>query len=189
MRKCAILLGLILAIWGTACASDKSKEKKSSSSGGHAVKATPKWARQPPKGCAAGIVKYRGNTGMARNASIGRARDEFARKLETTVQGMLKDYTKQGTADGESFTEAQIEQTSRQIVDQKLVGTRVVKSVLWKTPEGKKNHVSLVCLEPGTLSKAFKQMENLSDAQRKALEKRAEKAFDDLDKQLKKLDE
>lgn len=181
MKRLSILTLLLLGLTGlllTACGSSKKQQK----SQGFADE--PKWAASPPDGCGVGITKYRGNRGMARSTSTSRARDDLARQLQVKVEGMIKDYQAQGTADGEGFNEERTTQVSRQIVSNTLLGTKVQATYVTETE--KPHYYSLVCLKPESIAGAFDKMDQLSMKQRKALKNRAEKEFNDLDDQLKK---
>ncbi len=181
-----IVAGLVMtglfAGCGTSTPQTRSQELSEVKSQG--LDDEPDWANNAPDGCGVGIVKYRGNRGLARNAATARGRDELARQLATTVEGMLKDYSSQGETDGDDFTEERITQVSRQIVDQTLTGTEVAATHL---TEGNDAHLySLVCLNPEAFAGIFDKMNSLSEKQRTALKQRAEVEFEDLDSQLEK---
>jgi len=142
----------------------------------------PDWVDNPEKGCGVGTTKYRGNRGLARDAAVGRARNDLARQIETTNQSMLKDYASQGETDGEDFTEELITQVIRQVTDMTLAGTRVVKTRIQQD-----EFFALVCLDVETFANAFDEMSQLSTKARAALNKRAKAEFKDLDANIAKI--
>lgn len=147
----------------------------------------PKWALDVPDGCGVGTVEYRGNRSLARNASNARARDDLARQLETSIQGMLSDYVAQGEVDGRDFTEERIVQVSRQVVDTTLVGT--VPVATYVTRGDSQQMYSLVCIKPDALAEAIAGMQGLSDRQRQLLQERAEHEYRQLDQVLGQIQE
>ena len=145
----------------------------------------PGWVLQPPALCAAGVQKFRGNLGLAKSGAVAKARDELARQFQVKVQGMIKSYQAEGgTADGD-FSEEDLTQVSRQLVDMSLSGT-IAKKV--KIGNGDpQQFYALVCADFGAMDKALNDMKQLGDKARAALKKRAKAEFDDMDKQLEKL--
>ncbi|MEE2785990.1 MAG: hypothetical protein VX589_01540 [Myxococcota bacterium] len=144
----------------------------------------PEWAKNPKPTCGVGIVKYRGNLGLARTTAIARGRDELARSLVVKVEGLIKDYNAQGAENEKDFTEEDTTTVSRQLVDQMLVGTPVAEfTVSQDVPQ---QAYALVCMEAAAIGNAFDNMKRLSEKSRTALKARAFKEFADLDKQLNK---
>ena len=146
----------------------------------------PKWALNVPDGCGVGSVEYRGNRSLARNAANARARDDLARQLETSIQGMLSDYVAQGEVDGRDFTEERIVQVSRQVVDTTLVGTVPVATYVTRDSQ---QMYSLVCIQPDALAEAIEGMQTLSERQRHLLHERAEYEYRKLDQVITQLRE
>lgn len=144
--------------------------------------AAPEWADNPPKGCGTGSAKFRGLRDIARDGAVTSARADLARDLKTTMQGMIKKYQASGETGGADFTEELTTGVTRDIVDQTLIGTRVVRT---EVLEGEL--FALVCLDPETFKDAFERMSQLSQAQRVALKARADAEFKDLDQQIEKL--
>ena len=144
--------------------------------------AAPDWVDNPEKGCGVGTAKYRGNRGLARDAAVGRARNDLSRQIETVNQSMLKDYASQGETDGEDFTEELITQVIRQVTDMTLAGTSVVKTRIQDD-----EFFALVCLDTQTFADAFDKMSQLSAKQREGLNRRAKAEFKDLDATIAKI--
>jgi len=176
---CIITALLTLFFVGCGGAQKNTPEtvEKATSSGGE-----PQWVGNPPKGCAAGSSKVRGIRSIASKAAVAHARDELTRQLKTVVQGMIKSYQRMGEADGKDFAEEDTTAVTRQIVDQTMVGTRKVRE------QKVGNEIfSLVCLDLETFANAFEKMNKADETMRKALKKRAEEEFKDLDAQIEKI--
>jgi hypothetical protein len=138
----------------------------------------PDWVMNQAKGCGVGSAKIRGsNIGNARDFSAERARADLAAQLETKVKRVVKDYAEEGETDGKDFNEELIRKAAISVVDTTLNGTSVDKF----EARGQ-NAYALVCLDVETFANIFDQMNSLGQKQRKALRKRAENAWDDLDK-------
>lgn len=142
----------------------------------------PAWYDNPIAGCGVGSAKHRGNRNLTKEAATSRARRDLAAQLKAKVQGMVKDYSAMGEAEGKEFSEELVTSVGRQIVDQTLVGTRVAAQAL----VGSEMYVN-VCLDPATFSDAFDKMNELDGKAREALKKRAKAEFADLDAQLAKM--
>lgn len=142
----------------------------------------PSWYDNPIAGCGVGSAKHRGNRNLTKEAATSRARRDLAAQLKAKVQGMVKDYSAMGEAEGKEFSEELVTSVGRQIVDQTLVGTRVTNSKL----VGSEMYVN-VCLDPATFADAFDKMNELSGKAREALKKRSQAEFADLDAQLAKI--
>ncbi|MCA9540230.1 MAG: hypothetical protein KC620_15135 [Myxococcales bacterium] len=177
MKLLKVTLAGLGALLTFGCGGDQVKD----SSGGD----VPKWVLEQPAGCGVGIAKVRGNLGMAKTTAEARGRDALARQLNTTVQGMIKDYQQSGETDGKDFTEELTTQVSRQLIDMNLVGTRPRISHI--SNGGDQQYYSLMCLDPEAFAGAFDRMNELSAKQREALKKRASAEFHDLDEQLDRL--
>lgn len=154
----------------------------------------PAWVRQGCTGywksesdrkiCGVGSVGSTRNAGLARSGAISRARTEIARTLSVQVEAMVKDY-QATTTGGERFGSAaaddqHLEDVSRQITEATLSGTHLVDS--WISSSG--TFYALVALDVEQFKGAVAQMKNLSESVRAAVIERADKAFEDLDRQL-----
>ena len=139
-----------------------------------------------PVVCGVGTMGSTRNAGLARETAIARGRTEIARSLQVQVQSMLKDYQASTTGGQNYGTAASDEQhvvdVSKQITDMSLSGTEMVDS--WISKNG--NFYALVVLDVARFKDAVSKMSNLSDAVRAAVQQRADKAFDDLDKEIAK---
>ena len=96
---------------------------------------------------------------------------------------MLKDYARQGEAEGKEFSEQDQTRVSRDLVNANMSGTRVVKSAM---VDGEL--YSMVCLDVNAFAGALQNMKQLSTQAQAYLKARSDAAFDDLDKQLEKQD-
>ena len=142
----------------------------------------PEWYDNPPKGCGTASSKHRGIRELTRKAATQSARANLAASLKTIVQDMLKRYMRAGQVDDKDFNEEDQRSATRTVVDQTMVGTRVVKT---KMRAGEM--FALVCLDPETFGDAFERMNKLNQAQRQALKARAETEFKELDRQVQTL--
>ena len=145
----------------------------------------PGWVLNPPSLCATGIQKYRGNLGLAKSGAVAKGRDALARQFQVKVQGMLKSYQAEGGTDKGDFSEEDLTQVSRQLVDMSLTGTSAKKVELGKGDP--QQMYALVCADFGAMDKALSEMKQLGEKARAALKQRAKAEFDDLDAQLEKL--
>lgn len=140
-----------------------------------------KKAKMDGKVCAVGSVGGTRNITMARQGAVARARTEIARTLEVRVAAMLKDY--QATVTGgegfgmEASDEQYIVDVSKQITQLNLSGTELVET--WISPNG--TVFALVVLDVEKFKDIVNKATNLSEAVRKAVVERAEKAFQELD--------
>jgi hypothetical protein len=145
----------------------------------------PSWVLNPPALCASGIQKFRGNLGMAKTGAVAKGRDALARQFQVKVQGMLKSYQAEGGTDKGDFSEEDLTQVSRQLVDLSLTGT---KARFVKLGKGDPQQLyALVCADFASMDKALNDMKQLGAKARAALKQRAKAEFDDLDKQLEKI--
>lgn len=136
--------------------------------------------------CGVGGVSGTRNIPLARDAAVARGRTEIARSLQVMVESMLKDYqstTTGGDAFGQAANDEQlIENVSRQITDLSLSGTRLEDS--WISQNG--TLYALVTIDMEAFKGALSKMSQLDEQVRKAVEARAQKAFEDLDRQVGK---
>ena len=154
------------------------------SQGLHSIDQLPKWAQHPPVNCGLGAINYQGNVGLAKSGAIARGRDALARQLKTKVEGLMKDYQRQGDEGGVTFSESQITQVSEQTVKHSLEGSRMVEWSLIE--EGKPAVYALVCSQKELILGEIEKNSALSKSQRSGLRQRAAEAFQDLDDQLSK---
>lgn len=134
--------------------------------------------------CGVGSVGGTRNTGLAREAALGRARTEIARSLQIRVKALLKDY-QATTTGGEQFGQAaadeqHITDTAKQVTDMTLSGTEMVDS--WISSSG--NLYVLARLDVEGFKDAVSRMNNLSENVRQAVIQRADKAFEELDLEI-----
>ncbi|HLV60265.1 MAG TPA: LPP20 family lipoprotein [Fredinandcohnia sp.] len=156
----------------------------------------PEWVRRgcsnywkedaPRRICGVGAMGGTRNAALARTGAMTRARTEIARSLQVQVEAMLRDY-QATTTGGEEFglaanDEQHVEDVSRQITEMSLSGTELVDS--WISRNG--TFYALVALDVESFRQTVSKMEQLSEAVRRAIIERAEKAFDDLDHQLER---
>ncbi len=141
----------------------------------------PEWYNDVPAMCGVGSAKHRGVRDLTREASVTAARKDLAKQIQVKIQGMLKDYARQGEAEGKEFAEQDQTRVSRDLVDANMSGTRVVKSAMI---EGEL--YSMVCLDVNAFAGALQNMKQLSNQAQAFLKARADAAFDDMDKQLDK---
>ena len=145
----------------------------------------PQWVLNPPKMCASGMQKFRGNLGLAKSGAVAKGRDALARQFQVQVQGMLKSYQAEGGTEKGDFSEEDLTQVSRQLVDLSLTGTSAKKV---KLGNGNPQQLyALVCADFSAMEKALDDMKQLGAKARAALKQRAKAEFDDMDKQLDKL--
>ena len=139
----------------------------------------PEWVMTPPELCGVGIQKLRGNIQAAKDMAAARGRTSLSRQIETKVKSMIKSYNAEGgNADGD------ISEEMSKMASVNLSKTTLNGSIPKKNAKDDENWYTLVCLNPGVLSSAISNMKQLSNAQRKALERRAKQAHEDLEKQM-----
>ncbi|HNU68655.1 MAG TPA: LPP20 family lipoprotein [Myxococcota bacterium] len=144
----------------------------------------PDWYDAPMKGCGVGSAKLRSVRDLARQSAVSSARADLSRGLSTQVDAMLKRYMAEGEAEGQDFSEELTKSVVRDVTSQTLVGTRVAVTQVMNN-----EFYAMVCLDPETFADAFSRMDKLSQKAREALNKRAKAEFDDMDEQIKKLNE
>ncbi|MBK8015305.1 MAG: LPP20 family lipoprotein [Betaproteobacteria bacterium] len=131
-----------------------------------------------------GSVAGTRNTGLARDAALGRARTDIARSLQTRVAAMLKDYqaTTTGARDfGKAAADEQhIVDVAKQITDLNVSGTEMVDSWISKTG----TFWALARLDVDGFKDTVRRMSELDEAVREAVVQRADKAFSELDWEL-----
>ncbi|MBP5202072.1 LPP20 family lipoprotein [bacterium] len=178
----SILLLLVLSACGSA-------DKKGT---GNAVRnefdGAPKWvlgsSSTPNQICGVGSAAGSRNVSAMRTSAMGRGRTEIARMLELKVQSMLKDY-QATTTGGEDFGKAandeqHIVDVAKQITDLTLSGTEQKES--WISDSG--TLYMLMCADLEKFKNTVNSMSQLSESVRKAVTERADKAFEDLSKEI-----
>ena len=140
----------------------------------------PEWVQNQPELCGVGIYKLRGSLGSSRTFSVERGRTDLSKKLETKVRSMVRDYEESGETGDEGFGE----NLSRSVF-YNLSKTTINGSNASKLAVSNGYMYSLVCIKTDGLTEALNNMNKLSDAQRKALSRRAQAAQDELKEQMK----
>lgn len=174
MKNLFLVLALSMCLF-SACGQSPDIDKKFN---------VPKWAVNQPDLCGLGIQKFRGNLSTDKTVANAKARSDLSRQIETKVKSMIKAYAATGESKGEDFTE----ETSKMAVVN-LSKTTINGAVPKKFDMIDENVYSLVCLNPGVLTDAISSMKQLSNVQRRALERRAELAHKELDKQMESYDD
>ncbi|MCP4146054.1 MAG: hypothetical protein GY752_12340 [bacterium] len=121
------------------------------------------------------------NVALMRSTALGRARTDIGRKLDLKVKSILKDY-QSTTTGGEQFgsaanDEQHIEDTTKQVTEMNLAGTRQEETWISKTG----TLYVLVSLDVKAFKDAVSSMTQLSEEIRAAVVSRADKAFAELD--------
>jgi len=185
-RSLISVISLIFLMVISACGSADKKET------GNAVKnefdGAPKWvlgsSSTAKEICGVGSAAGSRNVSMMRTSAMGRGRTEIARMLELKVQSMLKDYQSTTTGGEEFGTAANDEQhivdVAKQITDTTLSGTEQKES--WISDSG--TLYVLMCADLEKFKNAVSNMGQLSESVRKAVTERADKAFDELSKEI-----
>jgi hypothetical protein len=129
--------------------------------------------------CGVGLAAGMTNPAMARSAAQGRGRTEIARSLQMRVKAMLKDHQSatQGGPGNKTSSEQHLEDTSKQVTDLTLSGTRLQDS--WISPSG--TFCALMVLDVNAFKDSLKEMRQLDEQVREAIVQRAERAFAELD--------
>ncbi len=149
------------------------------------------WGDNPKeKICGVGSMGGTANIALARKTAITRGRAEIADTLSTRVQSLVQDYQATVTG-GENFGKAASDEqsvtaVSKTITDQTVVGTQMVDSWISKKSG---TFYALVVMDMETFKKALSEMQTLDAGVRKFVEENAAKAFDQLDKEIDKLNQ
>lgn len=133
--------------------------------------------------CASGSVQGMSSVSLARSAAEGRARTELARVLQVRVKSMLKDYqaAAQGGPDNAASSEQYVEDTSKQITDVTLSGSRLEETFVTETG----TFWALVVLDLDAFKDSLAKANQLNDAVRAGIIERAERSFRQLDQATK----
>jgi hypothetical protein len=137
----AMLIGSAVGCGGSSQSSSAASPAGSSASGASlsaSLAGAPAWATSDCRKhfdrqnviCGVGTVSGVGSPSLARNAAMGRGRTEIARLLQVRVKSILKD--NQSVSGGK--TDQVIEESSKQITDLTLSGTRMAE--YWISPDG-----------------------------------------------------
>ena len=152
--------------------------------GGNTVR-LPDWVMNPPTNkneiCAVGITKMKGNINADMTVGRERARGELSAQLLTHTNRLVKDYQESGETGGETFNEELTTIISKNVTVNALAGSQQTKS---ENLDG--NLYSMVCLDTEKFATAFDEVKQLSEKARVQLRKRAEKGFQDADKEFDK---
>ncbi len=129
--------------------------------------------------CGVGAIGGMTNPALARSAAEGRGRTEIARSLKVRCKSMLKDYQAavQGGPGNKLSNEQYITDTSKQITDMTLSGTRLEDS--WVSDGG--TFYALMVLDVEGFRDQVKTMQQLDEQVRQAIVERAEQSFAELD--------
>jgi hypothetical protein len=135
--------------------------------------------------CGVGSVGGTRNPALAREAAIGRARADLARKIQVSLNSMLKDYQATTTGGANYGTDAadeqHIESITKQITSMNLSGTELIDS--WISENG--TYYVLIALDAEKFKDSINKMGNLNENLRKAIVERADKAFEELNTVIK----
>ena len=134
--------------------------------------------------CGVGSAAGSRNVSMMRTTAMQRGRTEISRMLEIKVQAMLKDY-QATTTGGEDFGKAandeqHIVDVAKLSTDTTLSGTEQKKT--WNSDSG--TYYVLMCADIEKFKDSVNNMSQLSESVRKAVTERADKAFDELSKEI-----
>ena len=140
----------------------------------------PDWVQNQPELCGVGIYKVKNNLSSARTFSIERGRTDLSRKIETKVKAMVRDYEESGETESEGFNEDLSRSVFVNLSKTTLNGSNPSKLAV---SDG--YMYSLVCIKTNGLTEALENMNKLSNAQRKALARRAQAAQNELEENMK----
>jgi hypothetical protein len=191
------LVVLVAALALVSCAHEEKSQTVAPDKGAFAGElvdangqAAPKWVTNPGQYkleggakavCGEGSMKGTRNISLAQSDADGRARTAIARALEVKVKSMLKDYqatTTGGAEFGKSANDEQhIEDVSKQITNQTINGSEPMET--WISSQSTLHR--LVCIDVEKFKGIINGMGQLSEAVRKAVVQRADKAFAELD--------
>ncbi len=179
-----VVLGVLLCAVGACKPSPKSALEAE-------MEDLPKWAlgkceetlKNKDALCASGSVQGMTSVSLARSAAEGRARTELARVLQVRVKSMLRDYqaAAQGGPNNDTSSEQYIEDTSKQITDVTLSGSRIEETFVSNTG----TFWALVVLDLDAFKDSLQKANDLNDAVRAGIIERAERSFQQLDQATK----
>ena len=186
MKKTVLyIISVIFLLTLAACGST---DKKTGDAVKNEFDGAPKWvlgsSSTPQQICGVGSAAGSRNVSVMRTSAMGRGRTEIARMLELKVQSMLKDYQSTTTGGEEFGTAANDEQhivdVAKQITDITLSGTEQKES--WISDSG--TLYILMCADLEKFKNSVNNMSQLSESVRKAVTERADKAFEELSKEI-----
>ena len=137
---------------------------------------------KPDTICGVGAMGGTRNIALARTTAVARARTAIARTLSTTVKAMIKDY-QSTTTGGEKFRESSSDEqhvtdVSKQITDVALPGAEMRD--MWVSQS--RTVYALVVLDVEKFQASVNELKDLSADVRRAIDKRARDAFNELDR-------
>lgn len=196
-KKISMVLFCMVLMMSLSFVSCGSKEKKPDPPGSNfqaELAGAPDWVvkgcfaywgnKADDKLCGVGSMGGTRNVSLARKTAVARGRTDIARTLQVRVKSMIKDY--QATVTGgegfgqEAADEQYVADVSKQITDMTLAGTEMVE--IWISPNG--TFYALVALDSEKFKDAISKAQQLDEKVRQYVEKNAEKAFNELDKEL-----
>jgi hypothetical protein len=131
----------------------------------------PSWVINPPRPedalIGVGMMKS-ADLNIAKTAAEGRARDDLARQISTSVKNSLSNYFQEAGVGNQTQVVKFVENVSKQIADQTIAGSRPYKAEL--TPDGT-YYVALIMPLKSVVAAAneeFKRNESAEFAQFKA---------------------
>jgi hypothetical protein len=132
--------------------------------------------------CGVGSAGGSRSISILRTGAMARGRTEIARTLNVRVKAMIKDYQSTSTA-GELFSksandEQLIEDVSKQVTDRTLVGTVLEKT--WVSKRG--TYFALMSLDLGSFLQGLQSLDGIDAKLRDAIETRAARAFEELER-------
>lgn len=156
----------------------------------------PQWVLNPVIDnaiAASDCVKFSGNMSIDQKMASANARQALAQQIETRVESLDKTYSNRTDSNNDTTTGSSFSSVSKQITNQKLNGSRIVKSDIVKIA-GKDHLCSMVMLDPKVTQELFS---SIIDASKKTVnpqdekflyqEFKAYKAEQDLDKAIERL--
>lgn len=143
-----------------------------------------KAATEKPMICGVGVSDGSRNPAMAHASAALRARADIAKKIRVTVTSILKDYQASTTGGGhygsDADDEQHVESITREITEISLPGTEVVDS--WISENG--TYYVLVVLSMDRFKDSVQTINDLSETMKSHLLEKANKSFDDLEKNV-----
>ncbi|MCK5808755.1 LPP20 family lipoprotein [bacterium] len=189
MKKVLLItLSAFIALLFVACGS--AEKEAPGNAIAQELEGAPAWVLGGASGngqiCGVGSAGGTRNVSIARTAAIGRGRTDLSRQLQLQVKSMLKDY-QATTTGGENYgtaanDEQHIVDVSKQVTQMTLNGTELKNT--WLSKKG--TLFTLVCLNVDKFKNTISKMGQLDEQVRAAIVQRADKAFDELDKETKK---
>ncbi len=187
----SIFVVLLMLNCGEGSSGETKKDEKGSTSRKKRAD-VPSWFLTPPYAedalYAVGYAK-KDNLQLALNVAANRARDELSRVLGVKVANMVKDFIEEGSVGGGEDKVGQVTEfsqtVSKSITENTLNMTRIDQQELYELEDGSYEAFVLIKLSLADLSsKVDEIMKNNAAAYAKL---QANKAFDDLNKELKNL--